>query len=59
MQDMALISVLPRADETKSAPDPISDWNLSETAVFSFLGALSIWSIGLIADMIGRLHLRA
>jgi glycosyltransferase involved in cell wall biosynthesis len=36
----------------------ISVWNLSETAVFSFLGALIIWSIGLIADMIGRLHLR-
>jgi hypothetical protein len=31
---------------------------LSETAVFAFLGALIIWSIGLIADMIGRLHLR-
>jgi hypothetical protein len=36
----------------------ITVWNLSETAVFSFLGALIIWSIGLIADMIGRLHLR-
>ena len=36
----------------------ISVWNLSETAIFSFLGALIIWSIGLIADMIGRLHLR-
>jgi glycosyltransferase involved in cell wall biosynthesis len=36
----------------------ITVWNLSETAVFSFLGALIIWSIGLIADMIARLHLR-
>jgi hypothetical protein len=36
----------------------ITVWNLSETAVFAFLGALIIWSIGLIADMIGRLHLR-
>ena len=36
----------------------VTVWNLSETAVFSFLGALIIWSIGLIADMIGRLHLR-
>jgi glycosyltransferase involved in cell wall biosynthesis len=36
----------------------ITVWNLSETAIFSFLGALIIWSIGLIADMIGRLHLR-
>jgi glycosyltransferase involved in cell wall biosynthesis len=33
-------------------------WNLSETAIFSFLGALIIWSMGLIADMISRLHLR-
>jgi glycosyltransferase involved in cell wall biosynthesis len=36
----------------------ITVWNLSETAVLSFLGALIIWSIALIADMIGRLHLR-
>lgn len=33
-------------------------WNLSETAVFSFLAAIMIWSLGLIADMISRLHLR-
>ena len=33
-------------------------WNLSETAVFSFLTAFMIWSLGLIADMITRLHLR-
>jgi hypothetical protein len=35
----------------------ISVWNLPETAVFSFLGTRSIWSIWLIANMIGRLHL--
>ena len=33
-------------------------WNLSETAIFSFLAAIMIWSLGLIADMISRLHLR-
>jgi len=33
-------------------------WNLSETAIFSFLAAILIWSLGLIADMISRLHLR-
>ncbi len=33
-------------------------WNLSETTVFSFLTAIMIWSLGLIADMISRLHLR-
>lgn len=32
--------------------------NLSETTVFAFLSALIIWSLGLIADMISRLHLR-
>ena len=32
--------------------------NLSETVVFSFLAAIMIWSLGLIADMISRLHLR-
>ena len=32
--------------------------NLSETAVFAFLAAIMIWSLGLIADMISRLHLR-
>ena len=36
----------------------ISLWNLSETAVFCFIAALMIWSLGLIADMISRLHLR-
>jgi glycosyltransferase involved in cell wall biosynthesis len=32
--------------------------NLSETTIFAFLSALIIWSWGLIADMISRLHLR-
>ena len=33
-------------------------WNLSETAVFAFLIAVMLWSLGLIADMITRLHLK-
>ena len=36
----------------------ITQWNLSETAVFAFITAFMIWSLGLIADMISRLHLR-
>lgn len=32
--------------------------NLSETTIFCFLAAMIIWSLGLIADMISRLHLR-
>jgi glycosyltransferase involved in cell wall biosynthesis len=32
--------------------------NLSETTIFAFLAAMIIWSLGLIADMISRLHLR-
>jgi len=32
-------------------------WNLSETAIMSFLAALTIWSVGLLADMIARLQL--
>lgn len=36
----------------------LTQWNLSETAIFSFLAAILIWSLGLIADMISRLHLR-
>lgn len=32
--------------------------NVSETAIFSMLAAFMIWSLGLIADMISRLHLR-
>ncbi|MDZ4761879.1 MAG: glycosyltransferase family 2 protein [Pseudomonadota bacterium] len=33
--------------------------NLSESAIFALLAAVMIWSLGLIADMISRLHLRA
>ena len=33
-------------------------WNLSESAIFALLAALMIWSLGLIADMISRLHFR-
>ena len=33
-------------------------WNLSESAVFAFLAAIMVWSLGLIADMISRLNLR-
>lgn len=33
-------------------------WNLSESAVFGLMAAIMIWSLGLIADMISRLHLR-
>ena len=36
----------------------ITVWNLSETAVFAFLGSILVWSLGLIADMISRLHMR-
>ncbi len=32
--------------------------NISESAIFSLLAAIMIWSLGLIADMISRLHLR-
>ena len=32
--------------------------NLSESAIFALLAALLIWSLGLVADMISRLHLR-
>lgn len=32
--------------------------NLSETAVFGMLGAVMVWSLGLIADMIARMQLR-
>jgi glycosyltransferase involved in cell wall biosynthesis len=32
--------------------------NLSETVIFAYLAAIMIWSLGLIADMISRLHLR-
>jgi len=33
-------------------------WNLSETAVMAFLAALIVWSVGLLADMIARVHLQ-
>ncbi len=36
----------------------ITQWNLSESAIFAFLAAIMLWSLGLIADMISRLHLR-
>lgn len=36
----------------------ITQNNLSESAIFAFLAALLLWSLGLIADMISRLHLR-
>ena len=32
--------------------------NISESAIFGILAAFMIWSLGLIADMISRLHLR-
>ncbi|MDB4973043.1 MAG: glycosyltransferase family 2 protein [Myxococcaceae bacterium] len=33
-------------------------WNLSESAVLAILAGLMAWSLGLVADMISRLHLR-
>lgn len=33
-------------------------WDLSELTVFGYLAAFMIWSLGLVADMITRLHLR-
>lgn len=42
----------------KSIYDIFMD-NLSESAIFALLAALMIWSLGLIADMISRLHLRS
>lgn len=36
----------------------LTKMNLSESAVFALLAALVVWSLGLIADMISRLHLR-
>jgi hypothetical protein len=32
--------------------------NLSESAVLGLLGAVMIWSLGLLADMVAKLHLR-
>ena len=36
----------------------VTKMNLSESAIFGILAALVVWSLGLIADMISRLHLR-
>lgn len=36
----------------------VTKWNLSESAIFGILAALVVWSLGLVADMISRLHLR-
>jgi glycosyltransferase involved in cell wall biosynthesis len=36
----------------------ITQFNLSETAVFMYLAALMLWSLGLIADMISRMNLK-
>jgi glycosyltransferase involved in cell wall biosynthesis len=35
----------------------IPRWNLSETAVMAFLAAMVVWAVGLLADMIARLHM--
>jgi hypothetical protein len=32
--------------------------NLSETAVMAFLSAMTIWAVGLLADMISRLQMQ-
>jgi glycosyltransferase involved in cell wall biosynthesis len=33
-------------------------WNLSETAVMAFLSAMTIWAVGLLADMMSRLQMQ-
>jgi glycosyltransferase involved in cell wall biosynthesis len=33
-------------------------WNLSETTVMAFLSAITIWAVGLLADMISRLQMQ-
>ena len=33
-------------------------WNLSETAVMAFLSSMTIWAVGLLADMISRLQMQ-
>jgi len=33
-------------------------WNLSETAVMAFLSAITVWAVGLLADMIARLQMQ-
>lgn len=40
------------------AAKAIYDASLSATAVFALLSAILVWSVGLLADMITRLHLR-
>jgi glycosyltransferase involved in cell wall biosynthesis len=40
------------------AAKAISDAELSATAAFAMLSAILVWSLGLLADMITRLHLR-
>jgi glycosyltransferase involved in cell wall biosynthesis len=54
---MPLGSALFLAGVAKTVYD-ITQNNLSESAIFAFLAALLLWSLGLIADMISRLHLR-
>jgi hypothetical protein len=36
----------------------LRNWQLSDTAVMSFLAALVIWAVGLLADMIARLQMQ-
>ncbi len=36
----------------------ILKWNLSESAVLAILGGLGAWALGLLADMISRIHLK-
>ena len=50
-------AVLFLAGAAKTVYDIFLD-NLSESAVFGLLAAIMVWSIGLMADMISRLHLR-
>ena len=40
------------------AAKAVVDANLSATAAFAMLSAILVWSLGLLADMITRLHLR-
>ncbi len=54
---MPLGAVLFIIGAAKTAYD-VTLMNLSESAVFCLLAALIVWSLGLIADMISRLHLR-
>lgn len=54
---MPLGGVLFLLGMAKAAYD-ITKMNLSESAIFGILAALVVWSLGLVADMISRLHLR-